>query len=40
MKTLYWEEDSFVLLYKRLENGKFKSCHGQNNLSKNLYKKA
>lgn len=24
MKALLWEEDGFVLLYKRLENGKFK----------------
>lgn len=24
LKVLFWEEDGFVLLYKRLENGKFK----------------
>lgn len=24
LKALYWEEDGFVLLYKKLENGKFK----------------
>lgn len=24
LKALMWEEDGFVLLYKRLENGKFK----------------
>ncbi|KPU42596.1 IS66 Orf2 like protein [Oxobacter pfennigii] len=24
MKVLLWEDDGFVLLYKRLENGKFK----------------
>lgn len=24
LKALYWEEDCFVLLYKKLENGKFK----------------
>ena len=24
IKALLWEEDGFVLLYKRLENGKYK----------------
>jgi len=24
MKALFWDEDGFVLLYKRLENGKYK----------------
>lgn len=24
MKALFWEDDGFVLLYKRLENGKFR----------------
>jgi transposase len=24
MKALFWEGDGFILLYKRLENGKYK----------------
>lgn len=30
MKALYWEGDGFVLLYKRLENGKFKWPRDEN----------
>lgn len=30
IKDLYWEGDGFVLLYKRLENGKFKWPRDEN----------
>lgn len=30
IKALYWEGDGFVLLYKRLENGKFKWPRDEN----------
>lgn len=34
MKALYWEGDGFVLLYKRLENGKFQCPRNESEVRK------
>ena len=34
LKALYWEEDGFLLLYKRLENGKYQWPRNENEVRK------
>ncbi|MBS4884969.1 MAG: IS66 family insertion sequence element accessory protein TnpB [Amedibacillus dolichus] len=34
LKVLYWKEDNFTLLYKRLENGKYQWSKNESEIRK------
>ena len=37
MKVLLWEDDGFLLLYKRLEDGKFSWPHNEQDLTREQF---